>query len=96
MACNNNKNEVKQPPRPPVAQSSDNNWPAEIQVSWPWFVMGVSQTWLKLIEAVTANDPRQDHADLPLLLDYYQTINERVTTGSKISGRRYDLMMSSS
>lgn len=72
--------EVNQPPRPPIAQTSDNNWPAEIQVSWPWFIMGVSQTWLKLIEAVSADNPHQDGANLPLLLDYYQTINERVTT----------------
>ena len=73
-------NEVNQPPRPPIAQTSDNNWPDAIQVSWPWFIMGVSQTWLKLIEAVSASEPHQHDDNFPLLLDRYQTINERVTT----------------
>ena len=73
-------NEVSEPPRPPIAQTSDDKWPPEIQRSWPWFIMGVSQTWLKLIEAVDASDPQQDQAGLPLLLEHYETLNERVTT----------------
>jgi hypothetical protein len=60
-------NEVNQLPRPPISQTSDDNWPAEIQQSWLWFIIGVSQTWLKLIEAVSANALHQGHANLPPL-----------------------------
>lgn len=39
------------PDRPSdVSATSDSSWPDELQAAWPMFIMGVSQTWLGLIE----------------------------------------------
>ena len=35
--------------RPHVEDVSDKSWPTIIQKSWPYFIMGVSQTWLGMI-----------------------------------------------
>jgi len=35
--------------RPNVEDTSDTDWPIELQKSWPYFIMGVSQTWLDLV-----------------------------------------------
>ncbi len=70
--------EVERPGLPPIAHSSDAAWPAEIQASWPWFIMGVSQTWLSLIREVTAEQPLADPSPT-VLLDYYRGVDERVT-----------------
>jgi len=67
------------PAPPSIAGSSDSAWPPEIQESWPWYIMGVSQTWLSLINQVTAEDPFED-TSTAALLDYYETVNERVST----------------
>ena len=63
---------------PPIANSSDANWPAEIQASWPWYIMGVSQTWLSLIDQVRAEQPLEETSG-DALLDYYGEVNARVT-----------------
>jgi hypothetical protein len=63
---------------PTIADTSDAAWPPEIQASWPWFIMGVSQTWLSLIKQVTAEQPIQEPSP-EALLDYYASVNDRVT-----------------
>jgi hypothetical protein len=70
--------EMNRPELAPVARSSDAAWPPEIQASWPWFIMGVSQTWLSLIKQVTAEQPLEDPSP-DALLDYYAAVNNRVT-----------------
>ncbi len=63
---------------PPIARTSDAAWPPEIQASWPWFIMGVSQTWLSLIREVTIERPLT--ASSPdELLEYYRGVNNDVT-----------------
>jgi hypothetical protein len=69
---------VDQPELPPIARSSDAAWPPEIQASWPWFIMGVSQTWLSLIREVAAGQPLAE-ASPTMLLDHYRGVDERVT-----------------
>ena len=69
---------VERPELPPVARSSDTAWPAEIQASWPWFIMGVSQTWLSLIREVAAERPLAEPSPT-MVLDHYRDIDERVT-----------------
>lgn len=70
--------EMQHPDLPPIARTSDAAWPREIQASWPWFIMGVSQTWLSLIKQVSAEQPLEDPSPASLL-DYYRTVNEQVT-----------------
>lgn len=66
------------PERRSIARSSDAAWPPEIQASWPWFIMGVSQTWLSLIREVAAEQPLAEPSPA-MLLDYYRGVDERVT-----------------
>lgn len=40
------------PRRSDVAATSDPAWPLAIQRSWPWFIMGISAHWLRLIDEV--------------------------------------------
>lgn len=68
---------VHAPEQSSVAGSSDRAWPPEIQASWPWYIMGVSQTWLSLIDQVRAEDPLEDGSTVALL-EHYETVNERV------------------
>ena len=35
--------------RPGVGDTSDKNWSPEMQVAWPYFILGVSRLWLELI-----------------------------------------------
>ncbi len=69
---------VERPELPSVARSSDPAWPAEIQASWPWFIMGVSQTWLSLIREVAAEQPLAEPSPT-MVVDYYRGVDERVT-----------------
>ncbi|MDX1514456.1 MAG: hypothetical protein R3174_12020 [Gammaproteobacteria bacterium] len=63
-----------------LGATSDAAWPDEIQRSWPWFIMGVSQTWLKLMSEVRATRPLSARASVVTLLDYYREINDEVST----------------
>lgn len=40
------------PQRPGISDTSDKNWSPEMQVAWPWFIMGASQLWLELIREI--------------------------------------------
>jgi hypothetical protein len=69
---------VDRPELRSIARTSDAAWPPEIQASWPWFIMGVSQTWLSLIREVAAEQPLAEPSPA-MLLDYYRGVDERVT-----------------
>lgn len=77
---------LRKPELAPVAQSSDAAWPAEIRASWPWYIMGVSQTWLSLIRQVMAEQPLEDSSP-DALLDYYRSVNDRVTALWRVHGQ---------
>ncbi len=36
--------------KPNIEDTSDPNWSPDLQKAWPYFVMGASETWLRLIE----------------------------------------------
>jgi hypothetical protein len=38
--------------QPRIEDGSDSSWSPSIQKSWPYFIMGVSQTWLQLISEI--------------------------------------------
>ena len=73
-----NMEAVERPGAPSIARTSDAAWPPEVQASWPWFTMGVSQTWLNLIREVTTRQP-MDEPSPDALLDYYRRVNDQVT-----------------
>lgn len=78
---------MERPELPPIARTSGAAWPPEIQASWPWFIMGVSQTWLSLIREVAAEQPLTEPSPTALL-DYYRTVNDRVTALWRDNGQQ--------
>jgi hypothetical protein len=65
--------------RPDISDASDGVWPEEIQRSWPYFIMGVSQSWLALINELTRKYPFPGDADsIEELLTYYNEVSNRV------------------
>ena len=66
--------------------TSDPAWPPEVQRSWPYFIMGVSQSWLDQIAQLRQSFPgssensNPDHGDLETLLEYYMVLNDRLNS----------------
>ncbi len=63
-----------------IGGMSDSAWPEAVMRSWPWFIMGVSQSWLKLVDEVKAQRPPPDEASVEEMLEYYRGINDEVST----------------
>ncbi|NNL75633.1 MAG: hypothetical protein HKO68_04775 [Desulfobacterales bacterium] len=63
-----------------IENTSDKNWPASIQKTWPYYIMGVSQMWLNLIAEV-ADDTQAGTTPSSLLEieKFYQQINDALT-----------------
>ena len=63
-----------------IESTSDPAWPMEIQQSWPWFIMGVSQSWLSLISAVEENEaPLVAQANVQQMRNYYENVNKKLS-----------------
>lgn len=60
-----------------LSATSDPNWPASVQSTWPMFIMGVSQTWLGLVELHAGNTAAPGE-DLEDALERYATVNAKV------------------
>jgi hypothetical protein len=64
---------------PNIEDTSDTKWSAPIKKSWPYFIMGVCQMWLKLITEIAENlSAGKKLTSLPKLLAFYQKVNEAV------------------
>lgn len=74
------------PEDPPIARASDSSWPPAIQASWPWFIMGVSQTWLVLIKEVSAEHPFEDTSKWALL-EHYRQVDEIIAEQWRMYGQ---------
>ena len=48
--------------------TSDPEWPIEIQRSWPYFIMGASQTWLMLVQELAIQVYEFEELTLPELM----------------------------
>jgi hypothetical protein len=58
---------------------SDSQWPEYIQDTWPYYIKGVSEMWLKLLEKLITNiQPKPTGGDLQELIDYYGAVNDVV------------------
>jgi len=63
-----------------VEDTSDPRWSAELQKSWPWFIMGVSRLWLTLAAEQAKNQaPRTGTVPLEDRIDFYKVLNQRVS-----------------
>ena len=63
-----------------IGATSDKHWPESLRRSWPWFIMGVSQSWLRLIDEAKASRPPPERVSTAELLEYYRELHEVVSS----------------
>lgn len=63
-----------------IGATSDAAWPEAIRRGWPWFIMGVSQSWLRLIDEAKAQRPPPDQPSTADVSEYYRGIHDDVST----------------
>lgn len=63
-----------------IGATSDPHWPEALRRGWPWFIMGVSQSWLRLIDETKANRPPPEATSTSDLLEYYRDLHEEVSS----------------
>jgi|GEM_PF-420805 len=62
-----------------IEDTSDPRWPSPVMKSWPFFIMGVSEMWLRLIsEIASQNPPGEEPASMDAIREYYLMVNGRV------------------
>jgi len=61
-----------------LEHTSDPSWPDEIQRSWPYFIMGASQSWLLLVQSFSDEKPLAGSVDYPALLAHYREVNAKI------------------
>ncbi|MGA2936172.1 MAG: hypothetical protein ABSF52_03625 [Syntrophobacteraceae bacterium] len=71
--------------RPGIESTSDRSWSAPLQKAWPYFIMGVSQTWLDLISQY-AEDGRRKPLSPAEMRAFYREINQEVESTWKNEG----------
>jgi len=65
--------------RPNIEDTSDTHWPSELQKSWPFFIMGVSQTWLSLVEQYFVElQPSGERTTLAKQDEIFKQINDKI------------------
>lgn len=63
-----------------IEDTSDPRWSAEVQKSWPWFIMGVSRMWLALAdEKAAASGGEHRPTTLPDSINFYKELNQTIT-----------------
>jgi hypothetical protein len=66
-------------PRPHMQDTSDPSWSLPLQKAWPYFIMGVSQTWLALISQY-ADGAGDKPRSLTAMEAFYKKIDRQVET----------------
>lgn len=72
-----------------LAATSDSNWPEPLQRQWPLFIMGVSATWLGLIDeaATHCTEGSVINEDLDQILECYEQANQSITELWSVHGQ---------
>jgi hypothetical protein len=74
--------------KPEIADTSDPVWPPAVQQAWPYFIDGVSRSWLELVEQTAQRSrPAVDDMSASALQDYYRTIDKEVQEVWETQGR---------
>jgi len=71
--------------RPGIDATSDKSWSPSLQKAWPYFIMGVSQTWLDLISRY-AEDGRKKPVTVAEMRAFYLEISKEVEATWKREG----------
>ena len=67
------------PKRPLIEDTSDKSWSITLQQSWPYYIMGVSATWLDLLNRGIDPDKLASSHSIDGQMEYYQSINAALT-----------------
>ncbi len=63
--------------RPDLGATSDRKWSPEIKRAWPFYIMGVSRTWLNLIDEVSKETLKEkDLSSIEGLSEGYRKVND--------------------
>ncbi len=71
-----------------LENTSDPDWPIEVQRSWPWFIMGASQSWLTLVTELSSEEQLTGVVDYPELLKHYKKVDVKLTEQWQDYGQR--------
>jgi hypothetical protein len=69
-----------------IEDTSDKSWSLELQKAWPAFIMGVSQTWLNLIDEYAGQTEAIDNEDITSRLERFEQINNRINSVWEMEG----------
>jgi len=61
--------------QPGIGDTSDKVWAEVLQQTWPYFIMGVSQTWLGLIDKIDAQKKLPNALSITEQIERYQLLN---------------------
>ena len=70
--------EFKGKDRSAIENTSDKSWPLELQRSWPYFIMGASQTWLSLIDEFYQQEQISEEPDLAQQVELFKKLNDKI------------------
>jgi hypothetical protein len=74
--------------RPHLEDTSDRRWSLPVQRSWPYYIMGVSEMWLHLIQEIVELNPSEvKPQSLQDYLAFYKKVEESITEAWKREGR---------
>lgn len=73
-------NKLNDTPGPQIEDTSDPSWPIEVQKSWPYYIKGVSEMLIDLIEQLKQTGPTQTGNDLRGAEAYYSSLNDRMNS----------------
>jgi len=54
--------------------TSDRGWPEPVQRSWPWFIMGASQSWLMQVQQISRDKGLAESMEYQELLQHYREV----------------------
>jgi len=73
------KSDLANPPPAGIAAASDGHWYVEIQQTWPYFIKGVSESWLRLVQALARPElVNSEIPDFDALSGVYSKIENQV------------------
>ena len=74
--------------KPGIEDTSDPIWSRQIQKSWPYFIMGASQTWLDLIVQQSLSKAVENTpSSLTELTNFYQRLHQSINASWQTEGR---------
>jgi len=74
--------------KPNIEDTGNPNWSLEIQRSWPYYIMGVSEMWLDLISQISGNViDKKEKMTTKKKVDSYREIEKEINIIWQSSGR---------